>query len=62
MFKFNNKDTKNHANDVTLGFMLTLSTFHTISGVSIMDFEQVNLVGLLGELSEKVVILILQTN
>ena len=62
MFKFNNKDTKNHANDVTLGFMLTLNTFHTISGVSIMDFEQVNLVGLLGELSEKVVILILQTN
>ena len=59
MFKFNNKDTKNHANDVTLGFMLTLNTFHTISGVSIMDFEQVNLVGLLGELSEKVVILIL---
>ena len=42
--------------------MLTLSTFHTISGVSIMDFEQVNLMGLLGELSEKIVILILQTN
>ena len=59
MFKFNNEDTKNHVNDVTRGFMLALNTFHTIFGVSIMDFEHVNLVGLLGELSEKVVILIL---
>ena len=39
MFKVNNKDTRTTPTAVSL--MLTLSIFHTLFGVSVVNFEQV---------------------
>ena len=42
-FKISNKDSRNNFTDVVLlSFLLTLNRFHTLFGVSIDDFEQVN--------------------
>ena len=45
MFKVNNKDSKTakrHHCVVLMSLLLTLNIFHTLSSVSIVNFEQVN--------------------
>ena len=45
MFKVNDKNTRNDVIAVVLMFlMLTLNIFHTFSSVSVVDFEQVNVI------------------
>ena len=43
MFRVNNKNNQNEVNDIGLVFLsLTLNKFRTLSSVSFVDFEQVN--------------------
>ena len=42
MFEVNNKDTRTTLSVVLVSLLLTLNIFHTLSSVSIVNFEQVN--------------------